>query len=78
MRVEVKLLQRRLEITVLFVTHDQTEALSLSDRIAVMHLGGPSSLVRPAALYDEPASPFVRDFLGQTVRLAGELVEAPG
>ncbi len=76
MRVEVKLLQRRLGITVLFVTHDQVEALSLSDRIAVMHRGRVEQVGSPRALYERPASAFVRDFLGQTVVLTGR-VAAP-
>src|SRR5215831_1074724 len=67
MRVEVKLLQRRLRITVLFVTHDQIEALGLSDRIAVMHRGRVEQVGLPRRLYERPASAFVRDFLGQTV-----------
>ncbi len=73
MRVEVKLLQRRLGITVLFVTHDQVEALSLSDRIAVMHRGRVEQVGSPRALYERPASAFVRDFLGQTVVLSGRV-----
>jgi ABC-type Fe3+/spermidine/putrescine transport system ATPase subunit len=73
MRVEVKLLQRRLGITVLFVTHDQVEALSLSDRIAVMHGGRVEQVGSPRCLYEEPASAFVRDFLGQTVILHGQI-----
>ena len=64
MRVEVKLLQRRLGITVLFVTHDQIEALSLSDRIAVMQRGRVEQVGPPRSLYERPASAFVRDFLG--------------
>jgi len=76
MRVEVKLLQRRLGITVLFVTHDQVEALSLSDRLAVMHRGRVEQVGSPRALYERPASAFVRDFLGQTVVLGGR-VAAP-
>jgi iron(III) transport system ATP-binding protein len=76
MRMEVKLLQRRLGITVLFVTHDQVEALSLSDRIAVMHGGRVEQVGSPRALYERPASAFVRDFLGQTVILSGR-VAAP-
>jgi iron(III) transport system ATP-binding protein len=76
MRVEVKLLQRRLGITVLFVTHDQVEALSLSDRIAVMHRGRVEQVGSPRTLYERPASAFVRDFLGQTVVLTGR-VAAP-
>jgi len=73
MRAEVKLLQRRLGITVLFVTHDQVEALSLSDRIAVMHAGRVEQVGTPRALYERPASAFVRDFLGQTVVLSGRV-----
>jgi ABC-type Fe3+/spermidine/putrescine transport system ATPase subunit len=73
MRIEVKLLQRRLGITVLFVTHDQIEALSLSDRIAVMQRGRVEQVGPPRSLYDQPASAFVRDFLGQTVILRGRL-----
>ena len=73
MRMEVKLLQRRLGITVLFVTHDQVEALSLSDRIAVMHGGRVEQVGSPRALYERPASAFVRDFLGQTVVLSGRV-----
>ena len=76
MRMEVKLLQRRLGITVLFVTHDQVEALSLSDRIAVMHGGRIEQVGSPRALYEEPASAFVRDFLGQTVILQGRVGDA--
>src|SRR2546428_3112122 len=71
MRVELKLLQRRLGITVLFVTHDQIEALSLSDRIAVMQRGRVEQVGAPRELYERPASAFVRDFLGQTVVLRG-------
>jgi ABC-type Fe3+/spermidine/putrescine transport system ATPase subunit len=77
MRVEVKLLQRRLGITVLFVTHDQVEALSLSDRIAVMHRGRVEQVGSPRALYERPASVFVRDFLGQTVVLSGRVTPLP-
>jgi len=73
MRVELKLLQRRLGVTVLFVTHDQIEALSLSDRIAVMQRGRVEQVGAPRRLYDHPASAFVRDFLGQTVVLRGRI-----
>ena len=71
MRVEVKLLQHRVKITVIFVTHDQVEALSLSDRIAVMDLGEVQQIGKPEILYENPANPFVRDFLGKTVLLKG-------
>ena len=76
MRVEVKLLQRRLGITVLFVTHDQVEALSLSDRIAVMRGGRVEQVGPPRQLYERPGSAFVRDFLGQTVVLRGRVGHA--
>ena len=75
MRVELKLLQRRLGVTVLFVTHDQIEALSLSDRIAVMQRGRIEQVGPPRELYERPASAFVRDFLGQTVILRGVVKE---
>jgi ABC-type Fe3+/spermidine/putrescine transport system ATPase subunit len=74
MRIEVRLLQRRLGITVLFVTHDQIDALTLSDRIAVMNAGRIEQVGTPAELYDRPASAFVRDFLGQTVAIDGRVV----
>jgi ABC-type Fe3+/spermidine/putrescine transport system ATPase subunit len=77
MRVELRLLQRRLGITVLFVTHDQIEALSLSDRIAVMQEGRVEQVGPPQLLYERPASAFVRDFLGTTVILRGR-VESVG
>jgi ABC-type Fe3+/spermidine/putrescine transport system ATPase subunit len=73
MRIELKLLQRRLGVTVLFVTHDQVEALSLSDRIAVMQHGRVEQVGPPRDLYERPGTPFVRDFLGQTVILRGRI-----
>jgi ABC-type Fe3+/spermidine/putrescine transport system ATPase subunit len=73
MRVEVKLLQKRLNIAVLFVTHDQVEALSLSDRIALMASGVIQQLGSPKALYEEPVNEFVRDFVGQTLLLKGKI-----
>jgi ABC-type Fe3+/spermidine/putrescine transport system ATPase subunit len=76
MRVEVKILQRRLGITVLLVTHDQLEALTLSDRIGVMDRGKLEQVGPAVDLYDRPATPFVRDFLGQTVTFRG-IVVAP-
>jgi ABC-type Fe3+/spermidine/putrescine transport system ATPase subunit len=78
MRTEVKLLQRQLEMTVLFVTHDQVEALSLSDRLAVVNAGHIEQVGTPEALYDAPATPFVRDFLGRTVLLPSRVVGAAG
>ena len=71
MRIEVKQLQRRLNIAVLFVTHDQVEALSLSDNIALMNFGVIQQQGKPRLLYEEPANEFVRDFVGKTVLFKG-------
>lgn len=64
MQVELKQIQRELGITFIFVTHDQEEALTLSDRIAVFHAGRIQQLGTPAELYERPASRFVADFVG--------------
>jgi ABC-type Fe3+/spermidine/putrescine transport system ATPase subunit len=76
MRAELRVLQRRLGITVLFVTHDQIEALSLSDRIAVMSQGRIEQIGSPLELYRAPQTPIVRDFLGRTVVLAAIVTRA--
>jgi ABC-type Fe3+/spermidine/putrescine transport system ATPase subunit len=73
MRAELRILQRRLGITVLFVTHDQVEALSLSDRVAVMDQGHIEQVGSPNDLYLRPGTPAVRDFLGRTIILAGRV-----
>ena len=64
MQVELKALQRQLGITFIYVTHDQDEALSMSDRIAVFRDGRIEQLDTPAAVYQTPASRFVADFVG--------------
>ena len=74
MRRELKGLQRRLGITVLFVTHDQIEALSLSDRIAIMKFGHLEQVGSPEEVYYHPATAFVRDFLGKTFLLPGKIL----
>ena len=66
MREELKSLQRKTGVTVIFVTHDQTEAMSLSDRIAVMNSGRVEQVGEAEEVYDRPVTPFVRDFLGTT------------
>ncbi|MBD9372757.1 ABC transporter ATP-binding protein [Rhizobium sp. ARZ01] len=66
MQVELKRLHRELGITFLMVTHDQTEALGLSDRIVVMNQGRIAQIGTPAQLYDNPATPYVADFIGAT------------
>jgi iron(III) transport system ATP-binding protein len=73
MRRELKALQQRVRITVLFVTHDQIEALSLSDRIAIMKFGVLDQVGTPEEVYFKPGTPFVRDFLGKTFLLPGKV-----
>ena len=73
MRIEVKLLQKRLNIAVLFVTHDQVEALSLSDRIALMKGGVIQQQGSPRMLYEQPVNAFARDFIGRTLLFRGRV-----
>jgi ABC-type Fe3+/spermidine/putrescine transport system ATPase subunit len=75
MRAELKVLQRRLGVTVVLVTHDQVEALSVSDRIGVMRQGRLEQLGTPQQLYREPATVSVRDFVGRTIVLDGVVDE---
>jgi ABC-type Fe3+/spermidine/putrescine transport system ATPase subunit len=75
MRGQVKeLLDRQKELTVVFVTHDQSEALSMSDRVAVVYAGSIEQIGTPQGIYEAPETPFVRDFLGRTL-LFDALVE---
>jgi spermidine/putrescine ABC transporter ATP-binding subunit len=74
MQTEIKDIQRRLGITVVYVTHDQEEALTLSDRIGVMSRGRLEQLGTPADLYERPRSRFVADFIGESNFLAGRVV----
>ncbi|WP_159998099.1 ABC transporter ATP-binding protein [Roseomonas sp. 18066] len=71
LQLEVRRLQRRLGLTTLFITHDQEEALIMSDRIAVMDKGRIQQIGRPGDLYARPASRFVADFLGESNLLEG-------
>lgn len=66
MRVEIKELQQRLRITTIFVTHDQAEALSISDRIAVFNRGECIQVGSPEEIYNSPATSFVAGFVGET------------
>jgi putative spermidine/putrescine transport system ATP-binding protein/mannopine transport system ATP-binding protein len=72
MQLEVKRLQRQLGITVVFVTHDQTEALTMADRVAVLNAGRLEQVGAPEELYEQPTSRFVADFLGETNFLEGQ------
>jgi spermidine/putrescine ABC transporter ATP-binding subunit len=74
MRVEIKRLQRNLGATVIYVTHDQGEALTMADRVAVMNDGAVEQLGTPTDLYERPASAFVADFVGETNFFRGRAV----
>jgi spermidine/putrescine ABC transporter ATP-binding subunit len=73
LRLEIRRLQQAVGITAVFVTHDQTEALVLSDRIAVMNAGRIEQLGRPAEIYSRPANTFVAGFIGQSNVLTAEV-----
>jgi spermidine/putrescine transport system ATP-binding protein len=76
MQIELKRIQEQVGITFIYVTHDQGEALSMSDRVAVMSNGVIEQLDEPRAIYDRPLTPFVADFIGDMNFLAGEVAEA--
>lgn len=73
MRVEIKRLTRRLGVTTLYVTHDQIEALSLADRVCVMHDGHIVSLGTPEEIYGRPADSYTAQFVGQMIFLRGRV-----
>ncbi|MGE0749333.1 MAG: ABC transporter ATP-binding protein [Variibacter sp.] len=73
MRSEIRRLQKTLGITVLYVTHDQEEALSMSDRIAVMRSGRVEHCATPKEIYEQPATAFVASFVGTTNLLKGKV-----
>jgi iron(III) transport system ATP-binding protein len=77
-RAEIKKLQRELGITTIYVTHDQEEALSLSDRVAVMKDGHVLQVGVPKELYERPRTRFVADFVGTNNLLAGQVRERRG
>jgi putative spermidine/putrescine transport system ATP-binding protein/spermidine/putrescine transport system ATP-binding protein len=78
MQVELKQIQRELGVTTIFVTHDQSEALSMSDRIAVMSAGRIRQIAAPDDVYRRPADRFVASFVGDANILKGRLVERNG
>jgi len=79
LKVELKALQERVGITFLYVTHDQEEALTMSDRLAVMRAGKIVQMGAPQAIYDEPADTYVADFLGVSNLMEVDVVErGPG
>ncbi|MFB9981302.1 ABC transporter ATP-binding protein [Mesorhizobium kowhaii] len=76
MQLEIKHLHENLGLTVLFVTHDQEEALTMSDRVAVFHNGVIQQIGSPNDLYERPTNRFVAEFLGDNNVFDGELVDA--
>ncbi len=75
LREEIRALQRRLGVTTIFVTHDQEEALSLSDRVVVMNAGRIEQIGAPAEIYNRPKTRFVASFVGTLNLIAGVVVD---
>ncbi|BCH20436.1 polyamine-transporting ATPase [Mesorhizobium sp. L-8-10] len=78
MQFELRELHRRLGLTIIFVTHDQGEALTMSDRIAVFNAGRIEQLASPDAIYDRPQTRFVAEFIGETNLFAGKVEARDG
>jgi iron(III) transport system ATP-binding protein len=77
MRLEIRALQRKLQLTVLYVTHDQAEAMTLSDRIALVHRGRFEQVGSPTEVYETPGTAFVAEFLGRTISFEGTVAKHP-
>ena len=75
MQVELKSIQQRVGITFIFVTHDQEEALTMSDRIAVFNEGKIEQVGTPSEIYERPATPFVAGFVGTSNLISGEVAK---
>ncbi|MBI2202150.1 MAG: ABC transporter ATP-binding protein, partial [Armatimonadetes bacterium] len=78
MRIEVRQIQKDVGITTVFVTHDQEEALVMSDRMVLMNLGEVVGQGTPIDLFEKPSHPFVASFLGQSNRIEGRVAEVQG
>ncbi len=78
MQLELKAIQERVGITFVYVTHDQEEALTMSDRIAVMHLGKILQIGTAQEIYEQPQSRFVADFIGETNYMTGKVLRLDG
>lgn len=76
MRSELRKIQRRTKVTFIYITHDQSEALTMSDRVAVMSDGKIEQVGMPDTIYNAPATPFVASFVGETNTFHGTLREA--
>jgi len=73
MQVEIKEIQQRLGMTVIYVTHDQEEAMNMSDRMAIMNGGRIEQMGPPGEIYDRPANAFVGRFLGEANLIEGTI-----
>lgn len=78
MRAELKAIQRRTGVTFVYITHDQGEAFTMSDRVAVMSRGRIEQVGTPAQIYDQPATTFVASFVGESNPLPGRVRESAG
>jgi len=78
MRAELRTLQKRTGVTFIYITHDQSEALAMSDRVAVMSAGVVEQIGAPQDLYANPRTPFVAGFVGETNRIAGRVAALAG
>ncbi|MCU4181554.1 ABC transporter ATP-binding protein [Bosea sp. BH3] len=78
MQIEIKHIHEKLGVTVVYVTHDQGEALTMSDRVAVFHHGRIQQLAPPAEIYEKPANAFVASFIGENNRLDGVVAARDG
>ena len=76
LRDQIRRVQQEVGITTLFVTHDQEEAMAISDRVGVMNKGNLEQLDKPDVLYSNPASAFVATFVGAMNRVPGKLLDA--
>ena len=76
LRAEIRAIQRELGITTIYVTHDQEEALSMSDRIVVMNEGRVEQIGTPLEIYNQPSSRFVASFVGTLTVLPAKIVNA--
>ena len=78
MQIEIKHIHERLGVTVVYVTHDQSEALTMSDRVAVFNDGIIQQLAKPSDLYEQPENSFVAQFIGENNRLSGKVASMNG
>jgi putative spermidine/putrescine transport system ATP-binding protein len=78
MQIEIKHLHERLGISIVYVTHDQGEALTMSDRVGVFNLGKIQQIAPPKELYEAPANPFVAQFIGENNAISGRVRSAVG